>query len=114
LCASSSSFSRRLRFEDKDEEEDRRRRGERERERKAEEDAREALRAENEMVQVQEAVAADDAFAEDQGNVGPVGPKKVFIQYIGDLDPKMNNDAASVAQDGGGCAVVHRLSMPLI
>ena len=61
---------------------------------KAEEDAREALRAENDMVQVSEAVAADDAFAEDQSNVQQTAPKKVFIQYVGDLDPKMNNDAA--------------------
>lgn len=52
-----------------------------------------ALRAENEMVQVQEAVAADDAFAEDKGNSGPVGPKKVVFAYFGDFDVKFNNDA---------------------
>jgi hypothetical protein len=52
------------------------------------------------MIQVQEAVAADDAFAEDQSNVGPVVPKKVYIQYMGDLDAKMNNDAAHLFWSG--------------
>jgi hypothetical protein len=52
------------------------------------------------MVQVQEAVAADDAFAEDQSNIGPAAPKKVYIQYMGDLDPKMNNDAAHLFWSG--------------
>jgi len=85
--------SRRERFEDKDEEEDRRRKAERERERKQEEDAREALKAESEMIQVQEAVAADDTNEADQAYSGPVGTKKTNYGFLGDFNVQFNHEA---------------------
>jgi hypothetical protein len=46
---------------------------------------------------IEEPVIAPDAFAEDEGPQGPGPPKKLTPQYLGELDMKFNNEAASVA-----------------
>lgn len=45
------------------------------------------------MIQVQEAVAADDTNEADQAYSGPVGTKKTNFGFLGDFNVQFNHEA---------------------